>query len=284
MNSKEEMTKRSESTTEQTSSGDLSHLFLRESEVQLKPKEIQISIGIDYGVDQNQRSFRTNRNRNITIPIGINYGLTPSLEIYTTMPYTYNNNEVISADNVTKDSTKGLGDVTLGLLYKLKSEAKARPAMTLSLNIVAPTGKESDPSDTNLLSAGAGFWAISTNLHISKSVDPAVLILNVGYQYTFEDTQYGENIQPGQAYLYGLGAGLSVNDSVAFSGRLSGSYQKEAKLNNVPVRGSSVELISLITSLSFRVSEKLRLEAAISLGASDDARDLTMGFSYILNL
>jgi hypothetical protein len=218
------------------------------------------------------------------MPIGINYGLTSALEINTTLPYTYNNNEVISADNVTKDSIKGLGDITLGLLYKVKSESKAIPAVTLSLNIIAPTGKESDPSDVNLLSAGAGFWAISTNLHLSKSVDPAVLFFNIGYQYTFEDTQFGVNVQPGQAYIYGLGAGLSVNDSVAFSGRLSGSYQKEAKLNNVPIRGSSGEIISLITSLSFLVSEKVRLETAIILGASDDARDLTMSFSYILNM
>jgi hypothetical protein len=81
--------------------------------------------------------------------------LTSALEINTTLPYTYNNNEVISADNVTKDSKKVLGDITLGLLYKVKSESKAIPAVTLSLNIIAPTGKESDPSDVNLLSAGA---------------------------------------------------------------------------------------------------------------------------------
>jgi hypothetical protein len=63
---KEEMMNKTESSTEQASAGNLSHLFLREFEVQLKPREMQISIGIDYSIDQNQRSFRANRNRSIT--------------------------------------------------------------------------------------------------------------------------------------------------------------------------------------------------------------------------
>ncbi len=48
---------------------DVSHLFLRDFEVLLKPREIRISIGFNYNTDENQRSFRKNRNRSIFLPL-----------------------------------------------------------------------------------------------------------------------------------------------------------------------------------------------------------------------
>jgi len=110
------------------------------------------------------------------------------------------------------------------------------------------------------------------------------VFFNVGYQHTFDDDQFGSNIQPGDTFNYGFGAGLSVNSSVAFSARISGSYQKETKLNKKQVRGTSSEPISLIGSMSYRLSNETRLETTLNLGASDDAGDIGMGFSYIWNL
>ncbi len=263
---------------------DISHLFLRDSEVLLNPREIRISVGFNYSTDENQRSFRKNRNRSVSIPFSVNYGLTKKLEINASIPFVYNENEIISADNVSGSSKSGAGDLSLGLFYTLKSESDSSPAITTSVNITAPTGSTADPEELDGLSTGAGFWGISTGLSLSKTIDPAIVFFNIGYQHTFDDDRFGSNIQPGDTFNYGFGAGLSVNSSVAFSARMSGSYQKETRLNKKRVRGTSAEPVSLIGSMSYRLSAGTRLETSFSLGVSEDAGDVGMGFSYFWDL
>ncbi|MCU7920767.1 MAG: hypothetical protein KZQ95_20790 [Candidatus Thiodiazotropha sp. (ex Epidulcina cf. delphinae)] len=96
-------------------SHDLSRLFLRDSEVLLNPREIQMSIGFNYTTNETQRSFRKNRSRSISIPLNVSYGLTRRLEVNASVPFIYNENEVLSDTNVSDDSKSGIGDLSLGL-------------------------------------------------------------------------------------------------------------------------------------------------------------------------
>lgn len=260
---------------------DLSHLFLRDSEVLLKPRQLQLSIGFNYNSDENQRSFRKNRNRDFSIPIGISYGVTNNFEINASVPLRYKRNEVIAPTNVSKQSLSGTGDLSLGLSYKLKSESSSSPSITTSLGLTVPTGKEEISSGG--LFIGSGFWGGSTGLHISKSIDPAVVFANMGYQHTFKDKKNGFDIQPGGVFSYGFGAGLSINSAVSFSGRVSGSYQLETKRNGTKIIGSSAEPISFIAGMSYRLSRKTRLETNLNLGLSEDANDVGIGISYLWN-
>ncbi len=134
--------------------GNISRLFLRDSEVLLQPREIQISIGFNYNTNENQRSFRKNRNRSISIPLNISYGLTKKLEVNASLPFLYNENEIISATNVSDSSKSGVGDLALGLFYTLKSESSSSPSITSSINVTTPTGSTADPADLNDLSTG----------------------------------------------------------------------------------------------------------------------------------
>lgn len=265
-------------------SHDLSRLFLRESEVLLNPNEIQLSVGFNYNTDENQRSFRINRSRSVSLPINLSYGLTNKLEINTSLPLMYNENEIISAANVTKSSKSGIGDLSLGISYKLKSESASSPSITTSFSVTTPTGETVDPSDLDNLSTGSGFWGVSTDLNLSKTIDPAIIFFNMGYQHIVDDDQFGSNIQPGDTLSFGFGAGFSVNNTVAFSARISGNYQKETYINKEKVRGTSSEPISLIGSMSYRLSAKTRLETTFSQGASNDANDVGMGFTYVWSL
>ncbi len=265
-------------------SHDLSRLFLRDSEILLSPKEIQLSIGFNYNTDENQRSFRINRSRSISIPLSISYGWTQKLEINSSLPISYNENEITSPTNVSKSSDSGVGGITLGISYKLKTESESLPSLTASLNVITPTGETTNPEDLDGLSSGAGFWGLSTALNFSKIIDPAIVFFNIGYQHIIGDNQFGSHIQPGDSLSYGFGSGFSVNNTVAFSARISGNYQKETYINNKKVRGTSSEPISLIGSMSYRLSAKTRLETTLSQGASNDANDVAMGFTYIWSL
>jgi hypothetical protein len=269
---------------EEDASHDLSRLFLRSSKVLLSPKEVQLSIGFNYDTDETQPNFRKNRHRSVSIPLDASYGLTERLELFTSLPFNYKEDELISAESVSKESNSGIGDLSLGLSYSLKSESYSSPSITASLNITTPTGETTNIEDLNHLSTGAGFWGISTDLNLSKSIDPAVVFMSVGFQHTFDDEQFGARIQPGNAFNYGFGAGFSVNNLVAFSGRMSGSYQRENKIDDIRVLGTSSEPISFIGSMSYRLSNDTRLETTLDLGVSGDANDVGMGFSYIWNL
>jgi hypothetical protein len=263
---------------------DISHLFLRNSEVLLKPSDIQLSIGLDYNSNENQESFRKNRNRSLSIPLGISYGFSDRVEINASVPLIYKANEVISSDNVAKNKRFGIGDLSLGVSYTLKKESETFPAITSTFSLTAPTGNKQEATVTNPLTIGSGFWGVSTGLSVSKSIDPAVVFFNIGYQHTFDDERNGVNIQPGASFQYGFGAGLSVNSAISFSGRISGSYQKESQTNNQRIRGSSGEPISFVTSMSYRVSQTSRLETSLNIGLTEDASDIGIGVSYLWDL
>jgi hypothetical protein len=217
------------------------------------------------------------------MPINVNYGVTPAMEIYATFPFLYNKVDIISDNDVSKSSDSGVGDVSLGLRYRLISESSKSPSVTASLDIITPTGETADLTDVSGVSTGSGFWGFSTGLFVSKSIDPAIVFINFGYQYTYDDDRDGENIQPGEILVYGFGTGLTVNNSVAFSGRVTGSYQKEFKRNKQLVQGSTSEPISFVGSMSYRLGDNTRLETSLSLGATEDAKDIVMGFTYIWN-
>ena len=259
-------------------------MFLRQSEVLLNSREIEFSIGFNYSTNEYQRSFRKNRSRSISIPLDVSYGLTRRLELNASLPFVYNENEVVSVTDVSDASKSGIGDISLGLLYLIKTESITSPSVTASLNIIAPTGEATNPNDLTDLSTGAGFWGVSANLSFSKSIDPTVVFFSIGYQYTFEDEQFGLKIQPGTAFNYGVGIGFSVNSLVSLSGRISGSYQNEVKINHKVQQGTTSEPISLIWSMSYRLSYKNRLEVTVRQGVADDADDVGIGFSYIWNL
>jgi hypothetical protein len=262
----------------------ISHLFLRNSEVLLKPKDIQLSLGLDYNSNESQKSFRQNRDRSLSIPLGINYGISDRIEVNASMPLVYKGTEVISASNVAKNKRFGIGDLSVGASFKLKAESETSPSITSTFSLTAPTGNKQEATATNPLTIGSGFWGISTGISLSKSIDPAVVFFNVGYQHTFDDDRNGVTVQPGAAFQYGFGAGLSVNSAVSFSGRISGSYQRESKTNNKKVSGSSGEPISLITSMSYRVNPTSRLETTLSIGLTEDASDVGIGLSYVWDL
>ena len=54
---------------EKENSHDLSRLFLRNSEVLLSPKDVQLSIGFNYDTDETQPNFRKNRHRSVSTPL-----------------------------------------------------------------------------------------------------------------------------------------------------------------------------------------------------------------------
>ncbi|WGZ96254.1 MAG: transporter [Candidatus Thiothrix putei] len=267
-----------------SSEEEINRLFLRDSEVLLKPKKLQVSIGIGYATDESQQNFRESRTRQASIPVGVSYGLADSLEVSASLPFQYLENQVVSVTDVSKETESGIGDLALGAKYKIKTESATTPSVTAALGVSIPTGEGSNPDSLNDLTNSSGLLSTSLGFSLAKTIDPAFVFVNAGYTHTFDDEQYGYNVKLGESFNYGFGTGLAVNSAVAFSGRVSGSYQKESQVNQKTVNGSSSEPIDFVGAMSYRFSSDTNIETSLNIGLTDDAQDVGVGVTVIKDI
>lgn len=259
-------------------------LFLRESEVLLKPKDMYLSLGFNYSTDENQINFRKKKDRSFSIPLSIGYGVTQDTEVNASIALIQNKSETATINSVISSNGSGVGNASVGAMHKLKAESSTSPSITASANLSFPIDKKPTSNDATELAVGSNFKTASVGLGVSKSIDPAVVFLNVGYNHTFADDQDGIRTQPGKALTYSIGSGLAVNRSISMSGRISGQYQTETQYNGKALNGSSSEPISLGGTVDYRLDDKTRLETSFDVGLTNDASDVGMGLTLIRNL
>jgi len=263
---------------------DNSRLFLRDSEVLLKPLEVQITAGFEYRKDDTFENLRLIRNRNVSIPLNISVGLTERFEIFASVPLLYSQKEFVTFSESDKTDDDGYGDLSFGLSFKLRNETQSLPSITGSLSQSSPTGSKSDPNNPRTIDFTSGFKSHTVGLSMTKSVDPAVLFVNVGYSYVHPKQEDIGRVEPGSSFNYGFGSGFSINSAVSISGRLLGSYSKDLQIDGKSNVGSGGEAVSFNLGLTYGISRKSRLESSIDFGLNADASDLAIGFSYIYSL
>lgn len=259
-------------------------LFLRESEILLKPRDIYFSLGFDYSTDENQINFRNRKDRSFFIPLSMGYGLTQNTEVNASIALVQKKSETATINSVVSGHGSGIGNASIGAMHKLKTESSTSPSITASANFSFPIDKKSTSSDDlNELPIGSNFKTTSLGIALSKSIDPAIVFLNMGYNHTFADNQDGLRTQPGKAITYSIGSGLAVNRSISMSGRISGQYQTETQYNRKTLHGSSSEPISLNGTIDYRLDDKTRLETSFDMGLTSDANDVGLGLTLIHN-
>ncbi|MBX2838316.1 MAG: transporter [Gammaproteobacteria bacterium] len=263
---------------------DISRLFLRDSEVLLKPREIQLSTGLNYSKNDLNENLRLIRFRDVSIPFSISAGITERLEVFATFPLLYAQSEFVAFNDSIKSDDNGIGDLTTGFSYKLVNESKAFPSVTGSISRTIPTGSKEDLEDSSSVRFTSNVTNFSFGLSMTKSVDPAVLFVNLGYD---ENSAFREDsilFKPGNSINYGFGAGFSINSAVSLSGRYYASYVKDNRVGDVLVVGSGSEPTTFNISLNYQINNKTRLETSLDFGLNDDANDSAIGFSYIYTL
>lgn len=263
---------------------DISRLFLSESEVLLKSKEVELSFGFSYSKNDSAQNLRLTKGRTISIPLGLSIGLSDKMEAFTSLPLLYTEREYSTFSDATKSQNSGIGDLNLGLSYRWLEETPSSPSFTTSLSYTFATGEEQDENDPNDIGLTTGFENLAVSLSLTKSVDPAVLFFTLGYEHSFAEDQQGFKVQPGDSINYGLGAGFSINNQVSLSWRVNGSYSEENKVNGEEQVGSSVEPVSLTVGGTYQITNKKRLQADVSTGLNDEASDVAISISYGVRL
>jgi len=247
---------------------DISRVFLRESEILLRPMELQLTTGFEYRKNDTFENLRLIRARDVSIPLSVSLGLTERFEVFASMPLLYSQKEFVAFNDSDKTDDEGYGDLSIGFSFKLRNETQSFPSITGSLSQSSPTGSEADPDDPRSVEFTSGFWSQRFGLSMTKSVDP----------------KNNERVKPGDSFNYGFGAGFSINSAISLSGRLLGSYSKDFKVDGNSIVGSGGEAVSFDISLTYGLSNKTRMETSIDFGLNDDASDLAIGFSYIYSL
>jgi hypothetical protein len=232
--------------------------------------------------------LRDVRNNAYTAALATRYGLTNRLELELKIPYVYRTEESSSHRYVTPDSLSviesngsregyGLGDVEFGLRYQL-NQPRGGPYYVAGLRIKSDTGEDLFDADEDELPTGSGFWGLQPNLTAIFASDPAVFFGGVNYLWNIERNigGYGK-IDPGDAYGFNFGMGLSLNEKAAFSMGYEHSVISRTRQNGEVMPGQvNIHVGTFQLGYSYRLSDWSSLNLSLGLGVTEDAPDVQL--------
>lgn len=254
--------------------------------------------------------FDINESRQdiLTAAAGLRYGLSDRFEAGVRVPFVRRSDKSVLAPvagstgddpAATRDSSasgSGIGDVELSARYQLASARRGLPFLIANLQVVAPTG--SNPFEVRRDNAGlpleaatgAGFWGVSPSLTAILPSDPAVLFGTLGYTRNFArnvSTTIGDvqidRVDPGDAVSASAGIGISLNQRTSFNLGYAHSWVFGTKTrtrfadgSGAPVTATSrdLQLGRFLFGVTYRVSDRINLNWAVEVGATEDATDL----------
>jgi len=192
-------------------------------------------------------------------------------------------------------SDSDIGDLEFYFYYHLLKEGRWRswvPDTILRVGLKAPTGK--DPyhlkRDTipgfgtiaTEFPTGTGHWGTSVGVTFIKSVDPAVLFLNLAYYYNFErgvgrvgDIYFGD-IKLGNSFEYSLGLIFALQERLSLNFALNQRLTGKTEQDGVRLADTQINSISFNIGATYMVSPRLTFDFVVGLGLSQDAPDVTV--------
>lgn len=203
-----------------------------------------------------------------------------------------------------------LGDVSVGVSYKLVQEDADWPDIVWSGRVKTPTGKEPygiklqevDGNDNlsipDSLPTGNGLWAVSTGLSFVKTVDPAVLFASLGYTH-YLDKHFSDissdptQRQPGRVKLgdnwtFGAGIAFALNDRLSLGLSYSQQIAQKSRIQNdgeawQDVLGSDANAGTMNLGLTYAVTKRLSFIPNLSIGLTPDAANYSVSFKFPYN-
>lgn len=213
--------------------------------------------------------------------------------------------QAVSSAKVTRDPA--LGDVSVGVAYKLFDEKGSVPDTVLSLRIKAPTGEH--PYGVKLIQAtendnvfipeelptGNGVWSITPGISVVKTVDPAVLFGSLSYTYNMEESfddissTIGQTV-PGKVKLgnwfqYGMGVAFALNERTSMSFSYSHLVSQKSRIRPdggdwQTVSSSDANAAYFNIGMTYALTDKLTMVPNLSIGLTPDAPDFSFSLKF----
>lgn len=213
---------------------------------------------------------------------------------------------IIKSEKKVDDS--GIGDITLGVSYRLFPETISRPDIVWNTSVIAPTGRDpygidflEDPLNTNLeypekLPTGSGLWGVQTGFSFLKTVDPAILFASFSWRHYFEDSfdDLGSNpkappspgdVQLGDQYQFSLGIAFAINERTSFSTSFTQRFIDETKITrpgfgSQTVVGSDATTGTFDIGVTYALTERLSLVTNLGMGLTNDSSDYNFAMKF----
>jgi len=248
------------------------------------------------------------------------YGLTERLQLDINIPFLYRSTtfretaetgaKVKEEVEKTVDLNFELSDISFGFSYQLFQETPDWPDVVWTTRVRAPTG--SHPFGIKQLTAGEqgniqfpeklpsgnGIWALTSGFSFVKSLDPAVVFASFSYSYNFEQdfddisSKVGERvpgtIDLGNAFQFGLGFALALNESMSMSISYSHRFTDEARTRVQggewkETIGSAANSGQINFGLVYAITPRFSVIATVAAGLTNDAPDtqFSLKFPYV---
>jgi hypothetical protein len=195
-------------------------------------------------------------------------------------------------------SDNALGDITSYIYYHAIREGQWKPWVpdtVVRVGMSIPTGV--DPYHLNRryipdlgailpvqFPTGTGHWGVVVGSTFVKSVDPAVLYLNVAYYYNFSryigetgspPIDYG-NIKLGNTFEYSVGVILSLQERLSMTFAINQRITGGSLRNGVYLPDSRLNAIVFNIGATYVIPPRMAVDFVVGLGLSRDAPDVSI--------
>ncbi|WP_298393860.1 hypothetical protein [uncultured Azonexus sp.] len=200
-----------------------------------------------------------------------------------------------------------IGDINVGMYYKLLAESATLPDVVWNVRLKGPTGKHpygikmvDNANNNNLktpteLPTGNGVWSLSSGVSLVKTIDPAILFANFSYFHNFSrhfddiSSTQGQvvpgRIKLGDSFQWGVGMAFAMSErsslSFSFSQLLSAraSTQADGGTKNRIV-GSNANAASFNIGLTHALSDRSTMVTSLGIGLTPDAPNFSVGVKF----
>lgn len=201
-----------------------------------------------------------------------------------------------------------LGDITLGVSYRLFPETLTRPDIVWNTSVIAPTGRDpygidflEDPLNTNLefpeeLPTGSGLWGVQTGLSFLKTVDPAILFGSISWRHYFEDdfNDLGSDpdalpspgeVELGDQYQFSLGIAFALNERTSLSTSFTQRFIDETKITRPgfgtqTVVGSDSTTGTFDIGVTYAMTDRFSVVSNLGIGLTNDTSDYAFALKF----
>lgn len=249
-------------------------------------KDNRIDIALD-GSSSGITRFRIEEDaqHSISNTLDLTYGVWDNLTFSTSLPLVY------KYDSQKGIKTTGLGDISFGARWQPVPLKRGMPTSTLFASLSTATGDSPYEIDRNKnLSTGKGYYSISGGASISKVADPIVLFASGSYSMstTVGDLNQAQGsriltgIAPGDSIGFSMGMAYALNYDVSVTSSFQQSYGLSSTYkfsDGTRVETADQVSASLNFSLGLRTNPKRIVNLSMGFGLTEDASDVTLGFS-----
>ncbi|CAD5369824.1 exported hypothetical protein [Rubrivivax sp. A210] len=240
-------------------------IALRDQVVLLPGGTTTVDFGLAYGrAERNNYPALRVDQRTVTATLAARYGLADDLQVTARLPAMHRrvSTQVDPSLGASASDSQGhVGDLSTSLLGVAAHERMGRPNVIWSVDATLPTG----PGDAGL---GGG-------IVFSKSYDPVVLFGGLSYMRGLRvDAADSKRLLARNNFGFTLGYAYAINDTVALSTVLGGSYR------NTAASGGGIkpahESYQLQLGMTWQLGSGLYLEPSASIGLGGAAPDFTL--------